>query len=79
MIRKKKKKSVKRLKRTAFLPPSLAQNREENQPIRRKDINPTPSQPKNMERGLILVVNNSIKTIKMERQKENLFNSLGFM
>ena len=66
----KKKKSEIRLNKTAFLEPSLAQNRDENQPIRRKEKIPTPSQPKNIEIKFILEVNNNIKIINPVRQKE---------
>ena len=79
MIIKRKKKSVIRLNKTAFLAPSLAQNREENQPINRKESKPTPSQPKNIEVKFILEVKRSMKMIKKVKQREKEFNSSFFM
>lgn len=75
----KKKKSVTRLKRTAFFEPSLAQKREEYHPISKKDIKPTPSQPRNIEKMLSLDVSRSINKINKERHKEKEFTSSFFM
>ena len=74
-----KKKSVTRLKRTAFFEPSLAQKREEYHPISKKDIKPTPSQPRNIEKMLSLDVSRSINKINKERHKEKEFTSSFFM
>ena len=63
-----KKKSVIRLNNTAFFDPSPAHDREENHPIRRKEINPTPSHPKNIERTFKLEVKSNINKINKVKQ-----------
>ena len=74
-----KKKSVTRLNRIAFFEPSPAQKREEYHPMSRKDIKPTRSQPKNLEKMLSLHVSKNINKINKERQKEKEFTSSFFI
>jgi len=77
--KKRKKKSVTRLKRTAFFEPSPAQKREEYHPISSKDIKPTPSQPKNIEKMFSLDVSISMNMMKREREREKEFTSSFFI
>jgi hypothetical protein len=78
-IRMRKKKSEKRFMITAFFDLKTATSRELNQPIRRNDIIPTPSQPINIDIRLPPDTRSIIAPINMIIFKENTCTSWSFM